>query len=160
MPLALISCLLFAEPLFANDEPTYIDRVGERVVDFENKALNYRLELSTKAYTFVEMPQDMQKIFSANDTSADVSGYGAVYLNRITGYDITNNEDGYEASTEKTVHLPVPGLKPGALVEVVVSKIASVDTGSFPLEMLYMASDRPIAYNAKVSAASYGESKN
>lgn len=160
----------------------------------------------------IEMPKDMQKVFEANDASPSESGYGAVYLSRITGYEfsegdtrrethyrkirvaddngiaqfstlefdfdpsfehlyvnslsvrnaagdllgegqlnsyyITNNEDGYEASTEKTVHLPVPSLVPGAVIEVVVSKLTSVDRGSFPLETVYMATDRPIAYSA------------
>lgn len=68
----------------------------------------------------------------------------------LESYYITNNEDGYEASTEKTVHLPVPSLVPGAVIEVVVSKQTSVDAGTFPLETVYMASDRPIAYSALV----------
>ncbi len=63
-------------------------------------------------------------------------------------YYITHNEDGYEASTEKTVHLPVPSLSPGAVIEAVVSKLTSVESGSFPLETIYLATDRPIGYSA------------
>ncbi len=63
-------------------------------------------------------------------------------------YYITNNEGGYEASTEKTVHLPVPSLAPGVVIEAVVSKLTFVEEGSFPLETLYLATDRPIAYSA------------
>ncbi|HNP63614.1 MAG TPA: DUF3857 domain-containing protein [Woeseiaceae bacterium] len=162
--------------------------------------------------TAVKLPKDMQRLFDANDTNPDQSGYGAVFLSRITGYDfpggdtrtethfrkirvindngvaqfstlefdfdpsferlyvnslrvisaggeilgegelgnyyITNSETGYEASTEKTVHLPVPSLKPGAVIEVIVSKLTAVDEDSFPLETVYMAADRPIAYSA------------
>ena len=160
----------------------------------------------------VALPKDMQKVFEANDTNSGESGYGAIFLSRITGYEfsggdtrtetqykkirvtdnngiaqfstlefdfdpsfehlyvnsllvrnadgellgegnlssyyVTHNEDGYEASTEKTVHLPVPSLEAGAVIEVVVSKLTSVEEGSFPLETVYMASDRPIAYSA------------
>jgi len=66
----------------------------------------------------------------------------------LNTYYITHNEDGYEASTEKTVHLPVPSLAPGVVIEAVVSKLTAVDDGSFPLETVYMASDRPIEYSA------------
>ncbi len=66
----------------------------------------------------------------------------------INTYYITHDEDGYEASTGKTVHLPVPSLAPGVIIEAVVSKLTSVDKGTFPLETVYMATDRPIAYSA------------
>jgi tetratricopeptide (TPR) repeat protein len=61
---------------------------------------------------------------------------------------VTSDEDGYEASTERTVHLPVPGLKPGVIVEAVVSKLTAVIAGTFPLETIYMANERPIGYSA------------
>lgn len=66
----------------------------------------------------------------------------------INSYYITNDEDGYEASTEKTVHLPVPSLAPGVIIEAIVSKQTSVEQGTFPLETVYLASERPIAYSA------------
>ncbi len=66
----------------------------------------------------------------------------------INTYYITNSESGYEASTEKTVHLPVPSLSAGAVIEAVVSKRTSVERGSFPLETVYLSSDRPIEYSA------------
>ena len=170
------------------------------------------VSMISQPVTAVDLPRDMQKIFDANDAAAGESGYGAVYLSRITGYEfnggntrtethyrkirvtddngiaqfstlefdfdpsfehlfvnslrvrdangellgegelssyyITNNEDGYEASTEKTVHMPVPSLEPGAVIEVIVSKLTSVEDGTFPLETVYMATDRPIAYSA------------
>ena len=160
----------------------------------------------------VPLPRNMRQIFAADDNGSEESGYGAVYLSRITGYEfsggetrtetmyrkirvidnngvsqfstlefdfdpsyeqlfvnslvvrdatgevlgegdlstyyITNNDEGYEASTEKTAHLPVPGLAPGVVIEAVVSKMTSVEDGSFPLETIYMASDRPIGYSA------------
>ena len=63
-------------------------------------------------------------------------------------YYLTNSETGYEASTEKTVHLPVPSLAPGHTIEAVVTKRTSVEKGSFPLETVYLSSDRPIEYSA------------
>jgi tetratricopeptide (TPR) repeat protein/transglutaminase-like putative cysteine protease len=66
----------------------------------------------------------------------------------INSYYITNDEDGYEASTEKTAHLPVPSLAPGVIIEAIVSKQTSVEPGTFPLETVYLASERPIAYSA------------
>ncbi len=75
----------------------------------------------------------------------------------LSTYYITNNEDGYEASTEKTVHLPVPSLAPGVVIEAVVSKLTFVEDGTFPLETIYMASDRPIAYSALFVTGQLGE---
>lgn len=63
-------------------------------------------------------------------------------------YYLTNSETGYEASTEKTVHLPVPSLMPGHTIEAVITKQTSVEKGSFPLETVYLSSDRPIEYSA------------
>lgn len=66
----------------------------------------------------------------------------------LNTYYITHNESGYEASTEKTVHMPVPSLAPGTVIEAVVTKRTSVAEGTFPLETAYLASDRPIEYSA------------
>lgn len=63
-------------------------------------------------------------------------------------YYITHSENSFEASTERTVHIPVPSLAPGVLIEAVVSKTVSVDKGTFPLEVVYLSSDRPIEYSA------------
>lgn len=61
---------------------------------------------------------------------------------------VTDTVDGYEASTEKTAHLPVPSLAPGVVIDVVVSKRISVDKGDLPLDLHYMAGTRPIEYSA------------
>jgi len=66
----------------------------------------------------------------------------------LNTYYITNSETGYEASTERTVNLPVPSLAPGVIVEAVVTKRTSVESGTFPLDTLYLSSDRPIEYSA------------
>ena len=66
----------------------------------------------------------------------------------LNTYYITNNESGFDASTEKTVHLPVPSLAPGHIIEAVVTKRVSVDEGTFPLDTQYLSSDRPIEYSA------------
>ena len=63
-------------------------------------------------------------------------------------YYVTTTVDGYEASTEQTAHLPVPGLAPGVSIEVVVSKAIGVEPGSMPLEVHYLSGARPIEYSA------------
>ena len=77
----------------------------------------------------------------------DASGEVITEGDRNTYY-ITHSESGYEASTEKTVHLPVPSLSPGATIEAVVTKRTSVEGGTFPLETVFLSSDRPVAYSA------------
>lgn len=72
-------------------------------------------------------------------------------------YYITHNEDGYEASTEKTVHLPVPSLAPGVIIEAVVSKLTGVEESSFPLETHYLATERPIGYSAVFVAGKHDQ---
>ena len=74
-------------------------------------------------------------------------------------YYITSDEDGYEASTERTVHLPVPSLAPGTVIEVVVTKQTSVERGSFPLETVYLSGSRPIAYSALFVSGKTGSIK-
>ena len=63
-------------------------------------------------------------------------------------YYVTTTVDGYEASTEQTAHLPVPGLAPGVSIEVVVSKTIGVEPGEMPLEVQYLSGGRPIEYSA------------
>jgi tetratricopeptide (TPR) repeat protein len=66
----------------------------------------------------------------------------------LNTYYITNSETGYEASTERTVNIPVPSLAPGVIVEAIVTKHISVEDGTFPLETVYLSADRPIEYSA------------
>jgi tetratricopeptide (TPR) repeat protein len=63
-------------------------------------------------------------------------------------YFVTSTVDGYEASTEKTAHLPVPSLAPGVVIEVLVTKNSNVDENEFPLELHYLSANRPIVYSA------------
>ncbi len=65
-----------------------------------------------------------------------------------SAYYVTSTVDGYEASTEKTAHLPVPGLAPGMVIEAVVTRRINVDEDAFPLEIHYLSSSRPIGYSA------------
>ncbi len=89
-------------------------------------------------------------------TVRDASG-NVLATGELNTYYITNSDSGYEASTEKTVHLPVPSLAPGVVVEAVVSKRTSVERGTFPLETLYLSSDRPIEYSAVFVSGMHGE---
>ncbi len=73
----------------------------------------------------------------------------------LNTYYITNSDTGYEASTEKTVHIPVPSLAPGVSIEAIVSKRTSVDDGTFPLDTVYLSSDRPIEYSAMFVRGQY-----
>jgi tetratricopeptide (TPR) repeat protein len=65
-----------------------------------------------------------------------------------SAYYVTSTVDGYEASTEKTAHLPVPSLAPGMVIEVVVTKRINVEEDAFPLDIHYLSSSRPIGYSA------------
>ena len=63
-------------------------------------------------------------------------------------YYITNSENSYEASNEQTVHIPVPSLAVGVVVEATVTKRISVEAGDFPLEQVYLSAERPVDYSA------------
>mgnify|MGYP001818015861 FL=1 len=63
-------------------------------------------------------------------------------------YYVTSTVDGYEASTEKTAHLPVPSLAPGVVIDVVATKHVNVEAEEFPLDTHYLSSSRPIRYSA------------
>lgn len=60
---------------------------------------------------------------------------------------VTDTTNGYEASTEQTAHLPVPSLKPGVVIDVVVTKQVGVEAGEMPLDIHYLSSSRPIGYS-------------
>jgi tetratricopeptide (TPR) repeat protein len=160
----------------------------------------------------VALPDELQSLVDTAAFSETIDGYGAWFLNRITGYEfeggetlsktqlqqirvqdaqgvanfstlefnfdpafeqlyvnslvvrdaagakvaegdpaayyVTSAVDGYEASTEKTAHLPVPSLAPGMVIEIVVTKRINVLEGEFPLDMHYLSSSRPIGYSA------------
>lgn len=65
-----------------------------------------------------------------------------------TAYYVTSTVDGYEASTEKTAHLPVPSLAPGVVIDVVATKYINAGPDEFPLDVHYLSSSRPIRYSA------------
>ena len=70
-------------------------------------------------------------------------------------YYVTSTVDGYEASTEKTAHLPVPSLAPGMVIEAVVTKRINVEKDEFPLDIHYLSSSRPISYSAVFVSGNY-----
>jgi len=183
----------------------YLEAIDHMLGEGDTTAISQAIEAVT-------MPRKVQRIFDAATFDDTKSGYGAVFLARVGGYDfdgsdvlresiyrkiqvlddngvtqfstlefdfdpgfeqlyvnrlivrnadgeviaegdpntyyITNSETGYEASTERTVNLPVPSLAPGVVVEAIVTKRTSVEHGTFPLEALYLSSDRPIEYSA------------
>jgi transglutaminase-like putative cysteine protease/tetratricopeptide (TPR) repeat protein len=166
----------------------------------------------SEALTAVPLPGELQSLVDGAPFNATVDGYGAWFLNRITGYRfdggetvsrthvqqikvqdaqgvanfstlefnfdpafeqffvnslvvrdaageivaegdpaayyVTSAVDGYEASTERTAHLPVPSLAPGTVIEAVVTKRISVEEDEFPLDIHYLSSSRPIGYSA------------
>ena len=75
----------------------------------------------------------------------------------LQSYFITSDEDGYEASSERTAHLPVPNLAPGMTIEAIVSKRTTVEEDTLPLELHYLATDRPIHHSAVFVAGDAGE---
>jgi transglutaminase-like putative cysteine protease/tetratricopeptide (TPR) repeat protein len=183
----------------------YLSSINNILGEGENESIS-------EALAAVSLPKDLQSLVDNAAFNETVDGYGAWYLNRITGYRydggetvsrtqvqqikvqdaqgvanfstlefnfdpafeqlyvnslgvrnaageiiaeadpaayyVTSTVDGYEASTEKTAHLPVPSLAPGAVIEVVVTTRISVDKGEFPLDIHYLSSSRPIGYSA------------
>ena len=183
----------------------YIDAINGILGEGDNASISAKVDA-------VDVPRDLAKQLDTSAFSNTKEGYGALFLNRIVGYDfdggeyitqsyyqqikiqdvqgieqfstlefsfdpafeqlyvnrlevrnergellaeadraafyVTDTVDGYEASTEQTAHLPVPSLKPGVVIDVVVSKKIGVDKGQMPLEIHYLSSSRPIEYSA------------
>jgi tetratricopeptide (TPR) repeat protein len=183
----------------------YLASINNILGEGENASIGEEL-------TAVPLPQELRSLVDSAAFNATVDGYGAWFLNRITGYRfdggetlfrtqvqqikvqdaqgvanfstlefnfdpafeqlyvnslivrsasgeiiaeadpaayyVTSTVDGYEASTEKTAHLPVPSLAAGTVIEVVVTKHISVDNDEFPLDIHYLSSSRPIGYSA------------
>ena len=108
--------------------------------------------------------QDAQGVASFSTLEFDFDpAFEQLYVNRLvvrnatgekvaegdpSSYYVTSTVDGYEASTEKTAHLPVPSLSPGMVVEAVVTKRINVEKHAFPLDIHYLSSSRPIGYSA------------
>ena len=183
----------------------YLSSINNILGEGENASIS-------EALVAVPLPKELQSLVDGAAFNETVDGYGAWFLNRITGYAfdggetlsrtlvqqikvqdaqgvanfstlefnfdpafeqlyvnslgvrnaggeiiaeadpaayyVTSTVDGYEASTEKTAHLPVPSLAPGTVIEVVVTTRISVDKGEFPLDIHYLSSSRPIGYSA------------
>jgi transglutaminase-like putative cysteine protease len=183
----------------------YLDSINGILGEGENASISEPVEV-------VPLPESMQALVDDVSGAARIEGYGAYFINRITGYAFDDSEsltrtqlqqikvqdaqgieqystlefdfdpafeqfyvnrlvvrnaageivaegdpsayyvtsvvDGYEASTEKTAHLPVPSLAPGVIIEVVVSKTTNVQKNEFPLDIHYLSASRPIVYSA------------
>ena len=183
----------------------YLDSINSILGEGENASIREPLEA-------VALPDDIRALVDGAVLDETVDGYGAYFINRITGYDfdgserlsksqvqqikiqdaqgveqystlefnfdpayeqlfvnklvvrnaggeivaegdpatyyVTSTVDGYEASTEKTAHLPVPSLAPGVVIEVIATKRINVERDQFPLDIHYLSSSRPIRYSA------------
>jgi transglutaminase-like putative cysteine protease/tetratricopeptide (TPR) repeat protein len=84
----------------------------------------------------------------------DAAG-GIVAQGEPSTYYVTSTVDGFDASTEKTAHLPVPSLAPGMVIEAIVTKRINVEEATFPLEIHYLSSSRPIGYSAVFVTGEY-----
>jgi len=134
---------------------------------FINRITGYAFDGSetlSKTHTQQIKIQDEQGIeqFSTLEFNFDPA-YEQLYVNSLvvrdeagdiiaegdpSAYYVTSTVDGYEASTEKTAHLPVPSLAPGVVIEVVVTKSVGVEKDEFPLDIHYLSASRPIRYSA------------
>lgn len=195
----------------------YLDSINGILGEGENASIS-------KPLAAVALPADLQSLVDNAGLDETVDGYGAYFINRITGYDfdageslvetqlqqikiqdaqgveqfstlefnfdpayeqlyvnklivrgpdgallaegdpaayyVTSTVDGYEASTEKTAHLPVPSLAPGVVIDVVATKHVNVDAGEFPLDIHYLSSSRPIRYSAVFVAGEHEQVKH
>lgn len=59
-------------------------------------------------------------------------------------YYVTTVTDGFEASTERTAHFPVPGLAPNTTVELKLTTETDVAPGDFPLDTIFFARSQPV----------------
>jgi tetratricopeptide (TPR) repeat protein len=169
---ASISEVLAAVPLPAElqslaDSANYNATIDGYGAWFLNRTTGYRFDGSeTLSRTLRQQikVQDAQGVayFSTLEFNFDPA-FEQLYVNRLvvrnaagekvaegdpSAYYVTSTVDGFEASTEKTAHLPVPSLAPGMVIEAVVTKRIHVDEGGFPLEAHYLSSSRPIGYSA------------
>jgi tetratricopeptide (TPR) repeat protein len=149
------------------DSASYAATIDGYGAYFINRISGYAFDGSeylTKTHVQQIKIQDAQGIeqFSTLEFNFDPA-YEQFYVNRLVvknadgevlaegdpaAYYVTSTVDGYEASTEKTAHLPVPSLAPGVVIEVVATKKTSVDRGEFPLDIHYLSGSRPIQYSA------------
>jgi transglutaminase-like putative cysteine protease len=149
------------------DDVSHVGTIDGYGAYFINRITGYTFDASesmSKTHVQQIKIQDEQGIeqFSTLEFNFDPA-YEQFYVNRLVvrdaegaviaegdpaAYYVTSTVDGYEASTEKTAHLPVPSLAPGVVVEVVATKKIGVEHGTFPLDIHYLSSGRPIGYSA------------
>ena len=169
---ASISEMLSAVPLPAElqalvDSASYAETIDGYGAYFINRISGYAFDggdYLSKTHVQQIKVQDVQGIeqFSTLEFNFDPA-YEQFYVNSLVvknadgeviaegdlaAYYVTSTVDGYEASTEKTAHLPVPSLVPGVVIEVVATKKVNVDRGEFPLDIHYLSGSRPIKYSA------------
>ncbi len=149
------------------DDVSHVETIDGYGAYFINRITGYAFEGgSTLSKTHVQQIkiQDEQGVeqFSTLEFNFDPA-YEQFYVNSLlvrdasgeiiaegdpAAYYVTSTVDGYEASTEKTAHLPVPSLAPGVVVEVVATKSIGVEDEEFPLDIHYFSGSRPIKYSA------------
>ncbi len=142
----------------------YLSRIkGLSVRDGDAVITTYYQKMHIFDDNGVEFFSTLQFDFDASSESLFVNGLrvidpdGEVIAEgSLQSYFITSNEDGYEASTDRTVHLPVPKLAPGMTIEAIVSKLTNVEPGTVPMETHFLASDRPIRHSAVFVAGDTG----
>ena len=169
---ASIAEMLAAVPFPAELQSLVDSAAGDAVIEgygawFLNRITGYAFDGGdTLSRTLLQQikVQDAQGVanFSTLEFNFDPA-FEQLYVNRLVvrdadgekvaegdpaAYYVTSTVDGYEASTEKTAHLPVPGLAPGMVIEAVVTKRMNVEEGEFPLDIHYLSSSRPIGYSA------------
>lgn len=134
----------------------FIDRIsgfefdgGKRVSRSHYQRIKIQDEQGIESFSTLEFNFDpaFEQLYVNSLVVRDENGKILAEADRNSFY-VTDTVDGYEASTEKTAHLPVPSLAPGVVIDVVVTKRIVVNEGEMPLDIHYLAGGRPIAYSA------------
>ena len=134
----------------------YVNRVvgydfdgGERVTQSFYQRIKVQDPQGIEHFSTLEFDFDpaYEQLYVNSLVVRDAAGEVIAEADRDAFY-VTDTIDGYEASTEQTAHLPVPSLRPGAIIDVVVSKRIGVERGEMPLDIHYLSGSRPIGYSA------------
>lgn len=164
-PLTAVALPESMQPLV--DDVSHVETIEGYGAYFINRITGYAFsggDTLSKTHVQQIKIQDEQGVeqFSTLEFNFDPA-YEQFYVNRLVvrdedgtviaegdpaAYYVTSTVDGYEASTEKTAHLPVPSLAPGVVVEVVATKSISVEDEEFPLDTHYLSGSRPIKHSA------------
>ena len=150
---------VFERPDFARQEPDYdsfylFRATGYALAEDEARRESYfrqvKIQNQAGVERFATLTMDFdpsyQSFFVNRLVVRDVSSGEIVATADPDSYYVTDATEDAEADYEQTAHLPVPGLRPGVVIEWIAT-IRS-NGSQMPVEHLYLSSSRPIQESA------------